>query len=208
MTLSVWVSFAFVSVMQTISPGPFVSLLISTGLRNGTKEALLLIPGAALGDFFLIVIAFAMTTALVAISGAIFDFIKITGGCYLIILGAVTIINCRNAVNNTENNKMLQNSFSQGLLTALLNPKGIIFFATLLPQFISPSADMSYNIQFAILGITYLAVGLMSDTFYALISSYGRRILTPRIRISLVIIAGISLLITGLYIIIKFMEWY
>lgn len=49
MTFSAWISFALLTAIQTASPGPAVSLLISTGLRSGISGALALLPGILVG---------------------------------------------------------------------------------------------------------------------------------------------------------------
>lgn len=203
MTLSVWLSFALLAAAQTASPGPVVSLLISNGLRNGARSTLAILPGLFFGDLLLIVAAFAMTTALVTISEGLFDVVKIVGGSYLIYLGLKTVTSCRTALAGYgEPTPALKKSLHQGFVTTILNPKGILFFATLLPQFISPNAP--YSGQFALLGLTYLTIGLMTDTFYAVGSSYGGRLLTPQIRAGLVLVAGTSLALTGVFVLFDF----
>ncbi|MGH0348116.1 LysE family translocator [Sinorhizobium meliloti] len=204
MTFSAWISFALLTAIQTASPGPAVSLLISTGLRSGISGALALLPGILVGDLTLITVAFAMTTALLSVSGAIFDAIKIAGGSYLLFLGFKTIVDVRASFTKNEDPAKSSHTFHQGFFTTVLNPKGILYFATFLPQFISPEG--SYNVQFTILGATFLGVGLITDTFYAVASSYGSRYLTPPVRGGLIVIAGTSLLLTGAFVLLTYAE--
>ncbi|RYC12043.1 LysE family translocator [Ciceribacter ferrooxidans] len=204
MTFSVWISFALLTALQTASPGPAVSLLISTGLRSGIAATLALIPGIFLGDLTLIAVAFALTTALFSVSEAVFDGIRIIGGAYLLFLGIKTIVGVRSALTENEKAEESRKTFNQGFFTSILNPKGLLYFATFLPQFISPEG--SYDFQFAVLGATFLVVGLINDTFYAVTSSYGSRYLTLPIRGGLIVVAGTSLLLTGAYVFLKYFE--
>lgn len=197
MTLSAFITFILLTAVQTASPGPVVSLLVSTGLRDGRNAALAIIPGVLLGDLLLIIVAFAMTTALAEISSALLDFIKLAGGAYLVYLGAKTLQSSRHIYIFTMqhcNKKVIR----QGFFASTLNPKGILFFVTFLPQFIT--TGLPYNIQFAILGATFLAVGLITDTLYAITAAYGSRFLTLNVRRGFVVVAGVSLLGTGIFV--------
>lgn len=199
MTISVWISFVIVAAMQTASPGPAVSLLISTGIQSGSRATLPLIPGFLLGDLTVILIAYAMITTLVSVADGLLDLIKIVGGSYLIFLGAKSIQRSLNPPTDSDHETK---SFRHGFFISLLNPKGILFFATLLPQFISK--ESSFSFQFAILGATYLFVGLTTDMAYALASIRGSTFLTSKFRSRMVLASGVFLFTTGAFVLGKF----
>jgi homoserine/homoserine lactone efflux protein len=200
MTLSIWLSFIAVAFLQAITPGPAVTLLVSTGMQSGRNAALALVPGIFLGDMALIIFVFLMATALVQISSDFMQVIKFAGGFYLIYLGARNILFYNN--NSVQQEHIIQKNFQKGFLTSVLNPKGILFFSTLLPQFIQDGGD--YATQFLTLGFTFLLVGISTDISYALASSYSAHLLTSAARKGLIWVAGLSLVITGVTVLLSF----
>lgn len=201
MTLSVWLSFLLVAGIQTASPGPAVSLLVTTSLAHGPRRAIYLVPGILMGDITLISAAFAITTAALSTSALMLDIIRTGGGVYLIFLGMRMFISNREINATAMPGRRGWQQFATGFLTTALNPKGMLFFITLLPQFISPGK--SFEVQFAILGTSFLVLGLLTDCAYIFAAAYGSKFLTPRVRLRLVGVAGLSLVVIGLFVLFQ-----
>lgn len=198
MNLELWSSFLLVAAAQTASPGPTVTFLVSAGTTRGLRATFALMPGIILGDMVLIVTAYLITSTLFSISQEALEIIKIGGGAYLTYLGTKMLFcNLFQTYHNDPEHDVVNNALS-GFFITVLNPKGILFFVALLPQFIVPTA--SFNMQFLILGLTFIVVGFSTDICYVLASSYGSKFLTIRFRRLLFSLAGVSLAGTGFYV--------
>ncbi|PRD49665.1 LysE family translocator [Phyllobacterium myrsinacearum] len=201
MTLSVWLSFLLVAGIQTASPGPTVSLLVTTSIAYGPRRAIYLMPGIFIGDTTLIIAAFAIATAALSTSALMLDIIRIGGGMYLVLLGVTMFVSNREINSVAMSGGWGWQQFVTGFLTTALNPKGILFFITLLPQFIS--SEKSFEVQFAVLGVCFLVVGLLTDFAYIFAAAYGSKFLTSRVRLGLVRAAGFSLVVIGLFVLFQ-----
>ena len=122
-------------------------------------------------------------------SAALFQVIKWIGAIYLIVvgvkmlLGAIKSQSAHTRSDDSPNRDGLRSDssrsglqlFAQGLVTQLSNPKALVFFSALLPQFISPGGDVL--LQFLILGLTSLAVELPVLIVYGLLSERATRLI-------------------------------
>lgn len=63
----------------------------------------------------------------------------------------------------------------EGLVVSVLNPKSLVFFAAVLPQFVSP-AGAAVPLQIAALGVIFMVVALLSDSVWALVGSRESRV--------------------------------
>ncbi|OBX37386.1 homoserine/homoserine lactone efflux protein [Halomonas elongata] len=181
MTLELWLSFVAASLLIVASPGPAVALLVTTGVTQGRRAALSLLPGYLLGDLAAMTLSFAGVGALLMASAELFGVLKWLGAAYLVYLG---IRMWREAgqlggLEDTAPVKLGMNTLKAFLVT-MLNPKSLLFFLAFMPQFITPAQPALP--QLVILGTTFLGVGLLSDLGYTLLSSSSGHLLTARFR--------------------------
>ncbi len=171
MTLDTWLVFLIAAIGLSFTPGPNGLLALTHGAIYGVRRTVATVLGGALG--FLIVIAvsmFGIGALLVAVPD-ILTVLKWVGGAYLVFLGvqvwrasAISVA----AVTGERPNASWWSLWQQGLLAAVTNPKGILFFVAFLPQFIDPQRDLV--VQFAIMASTFIIIEIVFELVVAALS--------------------------------------
>jgi threonine/homoserine/homoserine lactone efflux protein len=153
-----WVLYAAAAVGLSLTPGPNGLLALTHGALYGTKKTLATIFGGLLG--FAVVIGMSMfgIGALLQASAELLTVLKWVGGAYLVWLGIQVWRSEPLGIADSASRTSLGSSklFSQGFLSAVTNPKGILFFVAFLPQFIDPNASLF--LQFVIMAATFVFV--------------------------------------------------
>ncbi len=144
-------TFITITLMIIIVPGPDFFIVmknsISSGRVNGTMAAL----GITSGHVIYSLLAIFGIIFILAQMYYVFLVIKILGACYLIYLGIRSIISARQGLNFTpETMKIAQvsylNSYRQGIVSTLLNPKALLYYISILPQFLSTGGAVTSQI--------------------------------------------------------------
>jgi len=178
MDLQIWLLFLITEFLLVITPGPAVLLISSQGLKYGAKASCFGSLGITSGNaIYFTLSAFGLGT-LIMTAGNLFEVIKIIGAVYLIISGIMMIYKTfkkNNGLpvpqNSGQNNFK---SFLHGFITQAANPKAIIFFVALLPQFIDTSENVF--LQFLVLGLTSVVMEFFILVFYGWIAGRGRNL--------------------------------
>ena len=182
MPLELWLAYVATSAVVLAIPGPTILLVLSYSIAHGRKSTLPVVAGVALGDSVAITLSLIGLGTLLAASAFWFTIIKWMGGLYLIYLGLRLLRGATKPMQlqasqgqRTSPRKLFSNAF---IVTAL-NPKSIVFFIALLPQFISPAHPAVP--QLWILGISFVVLATIGATSYALFAASIRRFLaSPR----------------------------
>jgi len=175
MHFSTWIIYAAVAIAAILTPGPAVFLAISNSVAFGWRRVSFSSLGNILGLLVVSSLAMAGLGALLKTSAAVFTAVKLVGAGYLIYLGlkqwrAKASLFTRAAESaGTRSNGQL---FSQGLLIALTNPKAVLFFTALFPQFLR--SDQALAPQFLILTSTFMAFSFLSLMVYAQLAHTAR----------------------------------
>ena len=154
MDLSTWFLFVLFTSITVISPGPAILLAVSNSICFGLRTTFYSTLGNELGLICIASIAVLGLGAVLSTSTTLFFILKIIGAAYLIYLG-IRQWRSKNKLFSTETDQIDSSSkspwvsFSQGFLVAATNPKAILFFTALLPQFIH--LDQPVFMQFVIL---------------------------------------------------------
>ncbi|WP_446223272.1 LysE family translocator [Nocardia sp. IBHARD005] len=171
-------SFAGLSFLLVIVPGPSVLFTIGRALTVGRRSALMTVLGNSVGVYGQVVaVAFGLG-AVVAASAAVFTAIKLVGAAYLVYLG-VQAIRHRDALRTAFHAEQHADShspmtaFRDGLIVGAANPKTIVFLAALLPQFVDTTSG-SVPQQMLILGLCIPLFGLIFDSLWALVAGSAR----------------------------------
>lgn len=175
MTVTNWLLFCGFALIATFTPGPAVLLAISNSVSSGPRSALVCSLGNALGLFIVSGVAMAGMGAVLATSVIAFTVLKVLGALYLIYLG-IKQWRCRASVFSSANQVTKQapgRMFGRGIVLALTNPKAILFFSALLPQFLTP--DLPLLEQFLVLTTSFSICAVLSHVFYALMAHTMRR---------------------------------
>lgn len=183
MFLSNLLLFATFIVFLALMPGPDVIYIMTRGIAQGRGAALLSTVGICIGYLIYTTLAVLGLSALLQSSTIAFDIVRYVGAIYLVYLGIRTLLSKASgpltlgAVNPAPHGRILQ----QGILTSMLNPKGILVFAALLPQLVN-SHTGSVPLQMAAFGLTFTLICLCVYGGYAYLSgSLGEKLATrPR----------------------------
>ena len=163
MDIQSWILYTLAAIGLSLTPGPNGLLALTHGALYGARRTVATILGGSLG--FTLVIALSMfgIGALLAASVGLLIVLKWLGGAYLVWLGiqvwrSPSIAVSREKVGSGSPGLL----FRAGLLSAVSNPKGILFFVAFLPQFVDPARSLV--VQFAIMATTFVVI----EFFYEL----------------------------------------
>jgi threonine/homoserine/homoserine lactone efflux protein len=165
-----FVAFLIASLLLALTPGPAVVYIVTQTLGQGRNAGLASVGGIALGNLGNAAAACIGLAAVFAASATAFVVVKFAGAAYLVFLG-VRALRTPSPVPDpaTAGRIAPARLFRDGFFVALLNPKTALFFAALLPQFISPGgAPLPQSL---LLGCVFIAIALCTDTIYVLSAS-------------------------------------
>jgi threonine/homoserine/homoserine lactone efflux protein len=159
-------------------PGPSVTLVVSRGVALGRRAALATVVGNSGGFVLQLLLVAVGVGRLVARSDAFFTVLKLIGAIYLVLLGIRNIRDRRElarifGVTNAVP-KPLRRIIREGFFVGATNPKGIILFTAILPQFIDRSAGHT-TLQILTLGSLCVVIGFLSDGAWAIASGTARQ---------------------------------
>lgn len=150
-----------------ILPGPTSFLALALGLQGSIRLVLLASIGAAIADFLIICAVGLGLYKLITDFPIIFEIIKYLGFCYLLFI-AVMIWKSDSTTSGTNYEiKSIYNLPIKGFLTAISNPKVLVFFIAFLPQFINPKIDIMT--QYLVLGLISSSIDIISMSIYGLV---------------------------------------
>ncbi len=151
-----------------LSPGPAVITVISESASNGFKRSLWVIFGIAVANAVFFVMSATGIVTLILASNLLFTAIKWAGVAYLLYLGISALFGRSGALSIKPALKGKSNFhkvFLKGFILEISNPKALLYFSALLPQFIDISRPIAP--QVAILGLITFALDLICYSFYA-----------------------------------------
>ncbi|HKZ01914.1 MAG TPA: LysE family translocator [Pyrinomonadaceae bacterium] len=176
--------FALTEFLMSLTPGPAVLLIISQGMHVGFRSSLKGILGILTGNVLYFSLSAVGLGALLQASTTLFQIIRWLGIAYLVLMGAKMLLikrPSREFDNRQAEMRLSLQLFSQGVVTQLSNPKAIIFFTALLPQFVSPVARPGgMLLQFLVLGIVSLIVEFPVLMFYGWLGERGGSLVPAR----------------------------
>jgi len=161
-----------------VIPGPSVLFVISRGVALGRRAALASVLGNTGGLILQLVLVAIGIGSIVASSDAVFTVIKLLGAAYLVYLGARNILR-RKSLSSLFTPaaavapKPLRRIVREGFFVGATNPKGVLMFTAILPQFIERSQG-HVTLQIALLGSICVVIGLLSDAAWAVASGTAR----------------------------------
>jgi threonine/homoserine/homoserine lactone efflux protein len=164
MDLQTWLLYTLAAVGLSLTPGPNGLLALTHGALYGSRKTIFTILGGSVGFTAVIGLSMFGIGALLAANVGLLVVLKWLGGAYLVFLGiqvwrSPSLAESRTEVKSASGGKL----FQAGLLSAISNPKGILFFVAFLPQFIEPTG--SILIQFLIMAATFVVI----EFFYELL---------------------------------------
>ena len=194
MDIAVFWLFLGATLAVVCSPGPAAICVVSQGAGNGLRKALNGITGIALANAVYFALSATGIAALIIASHQVFNLIKWVGVIYLIYLGIGAIIGTTGGLQIKRGDSMPRRKlFSQGFIVEFANPKALMYFAAILPQFINPANPILP--QILIMGAVTVVIDYSVYTGYAYLA---QRIINdgvkPRMIKTINVVAGSALL--------------
>lgn len=169
-------AFALASLALIVIPGPSVLFVIGRSLALGRKGGILSVLGNALGMLPAIALVSLGLGAIVAESIVVFTVIKFVGAAYLVYLGVQAIRHrgdSRHDATSTSAHPSAFRLLREGFFVGVSNPKTIVFFVAVLPQFVSYESG-AIPVQLALLGLIFFVIAVASDSIWALTAGTAR----------------------------------
>lgn len=169
-------AFSLASAVLIAVPGPSVLFVIGRSLALGWKGGVLTVLGNACGQFLQVAAVALGIGIVVAQSVVLFSVVKFAGAAYLIYLGIQAIRHRRNHDVSTKAASLASpwRLVGQGAVVGATNPKSVVFFVAVLPQFVDyPSGAIP--LQLGILGAVFLVIAVISDSLWAVAAGTARQ---------------------------------
>lgn len=162
-----------VAAATILLPGPAVMLTINNSIQRGLLMSVAGILGIALAILVVAIISATSLGIILASSVMAFTLVKLVGAVYLIYLG-IKIWRTKISINSSKvhQERSYVKCFIEGFLVSISNPKAIIFFMSIFPQFIDLSK--AYEPQFILLAVTFSLLVILIHTTYAIFSSFAK----------------------------------
>ncbi len=175
MTLATWLLYVAAVLVLTVTPGPSVLMCVSTSVNLGARKALIASLGSTTAIVGIMVLSALGLGAVLAASETLFTVLKWLGAAYLAYLGIAALFSSTTEITvaGSAGASTRSRLFAQGFLVGASNPKALLFFGALFPQFINP--DAAQMPQFLVLGLTFVFFELSWLTVYALLASKAKR---------------------------------
>lgn len=159
--------FALVAVTMALTPGPAMMYCINTSIDHGKHAGILAALGVELGTFIYVVITALGLATLILASPLIYSGLRILGALYLLYLAYKALPNHKELISKKEI-KSKASTLLSGITLNITNPKILLFFITLLPQFV-PTDNRNIKI-FLFLGLAFNLCGLIANSSAAIFS--------------------------------------
>lgn len=168
--------FCLTAVGLALMPGPNVVFLVTASLTRGPRAAWRSALGVETATLLFAIATAAGLGVVIATSAVLFQLLKWVGVGYLIWLGIQSLRKRSEAgeLSGVEPESW-SHSYARGFLLGVANPKVILFFLALLPQFVDPTGIVWS--QLITLGVIFTGIGLLCDLFYCLAAGGVSRII-------------------------------
>jgi len=164
---TVWV-FCLTALALLVIPGPAVLYVVVQGAEQGRRTGLASVAGIHLGTLVHVAAATVGLSALIVASAVAFSAVKYAGALYLVYVGVRKLLGRDEpSLEPGRQRVSYRRAFVRGAVVNVLNPKTALFFLALLPQFIDADRGGVWS-QALVLGLLFVALGLVTDSGYAL----------------------------------------
>ena len=173
MSFDTWIYYLLAVLILTASPGPSSLLCMTKGVQSGFKLSIFTALGSLTAITGILTLSFTGLGVIIASSEVVFNVIKWTGAAYLIYLGWKSLRSSQQDYDNLSNqqsdsksvNESAAQRYLSGFIVGASNPKAILFFTALFPQFIDPSIALVP--QFTVFALTFAVMELSWLMVYA-----------------------------------------
>ena len=194
-----WFAFALAAAAVIAIPGPTTMMVLGHTVSNGWRMGALSLIGVTLGDICAITLSVLGFSALLATSAEAFTAMKWLGAAYLVWLGIQLWRAPPMELTPTQEKRATaRGAILQTFIVTLLNPKGILFFAAFLPQFIDPGKPLWPQVILLMLTFDVLAAAIQGAYIFAM-GRARNRIASPQVLKNMNRVGGAMLVGAGLF---------
>jgi homoserine/homoserine lactone efflux protein len=177
-TFEIYIAYIVACFVIALVPGPTVTVIVANSLAHGSRAGLLNVAGTQLGLALMMAILVVGLSSVIAALGWLFDWLRWAGAAYLVWLGW-KLLRAPEAMVDIQKSSVPKGGFLlQGFLVLMANPKALLWFGAFIPQFIDPTGN--YVGQIVVLGVTAMAVALVSDGAYAVVTGRASAMLSRK----------------------------
>jgi threonine/homoserine/homoserine lactone efflux protein len=169
-------SFSVAAFILIVVPGPSVLFVVSRGVALGRRAAVVTALGNAVGIFLQVVAVALGVGAVIERSVALLSAIRLLGAAYLVYLGVQALRHRRTLASVLDAGAAAPKRRGlalEGFVVGVSNPKWIVFFTAILPQFIDPSGA-PVALQMLALGAIAVAIAVVSDSVWGMVAGTAR----------------------------------
>lgn len=169
-------AFMITAFLLILVPGPSVLFVVSRAIALGRMTGVATVAGNTAGAFCQVVAVAIGIGPLVERSVLVFSVLKLAGAAYLVFLGVQAVRHRRSlaeAIGVPAERKAVARLMLDGFLVGVTNPKVVVFFAAMLPQFVDRQAG-NVPLQIIVLGAIFAGIALLSDSAWALAAGTAR----------------------------------
>jgi threonine/homoserine/homoserine lactone efflux protein len=161
--------FALAALAILAVPGPAVVYIVTRSIHQGRGAGLASVLGIHVGTLVHLTAATAGLSAILVSSASAFTVVKLLGALYLVVIGIRTLLGKADPDDTDPQRppRRRRRDFAEGVVVNVLNPKTALFFLAFLPQFVDPDGYRAWE-QILVLGLTFMALGLVTDSMWAL----------------------------------------
>lgn len=165
MSVEAWIAFCITEAVLCLTPGPAVLLVVTLAMGRGLRPSIGAVFGVLTANALYFALSASGVAAALSASHELFILLRWIGAAYLLWLGLRMLLS-RNASEQNPCPAVIARSFFRGFVVQGANPKALVFFMALLPQFIDPAR--SVPTQILVLGFSSVVIEFVSLAVYAL----------------------------------------
>ena len=199
----IW-EYCIAAIIIILAPGPSVLFVIARAIAWGRATAVATVAGNVTGAFSLSVVVAVGLGPILQRSEIAFIAVQVLGGCYLVYLGITAIKHSQIHANDMTNQGDIRpskwRSMREGFWVGALNPKGMVFFAAILPQFVDREAG-NVTSQLILMGAIFGILAFFSDGGWGILAGTIRNWLATELKrlVLMRMTGGIVMIILGLF---------
>jgi threonine/homoserine/homoserine lactone efflux protein len=169
-------SFSVAAFILIVVPGPSVLFVVSRGVALGRRAAVVTAMGNAVGIYLQVVAVALGVGAIIERSMAVLSVIRLLGAAYLVYLGVQAVRHRRALASVLDVGAAAPERRSlalEGVVVGVTNPKWVVFFSAILPQFIDPAGG-PVALQMLALGAIAVGIAVVSDSVWGMVAGTAR----------------------------------
>lgn len=193
--MTVWLAFCATEAVLCLTPGPAVLFVTSQALSRGARTGIAAAFGILLANTGYFALSASGVAALLVTSNALFDAVRWAGAAYLIWLGLRMLWTQRGVAIAQPKAVGHGHAYVRGFIVQAANPKTLVFFIALLPQFIDPVAPI--GLQLLVLGVSSVVIELAALAMFVVVAARARSLFSARLERLLQRLGSACLVLAG-----------